>query len=782
VSRLKLSTKGKTLEDLMGVIVSAKVLPVFRFTVGDFNGNDDIVSQVQASFEEDTLIVRSSAKNEDCSDVSNAGHYRTVTDVKRGDAADISAAIKSVIASYDDVNELDEVLIQPMLTEIRLSGVAFTADIDTLAPYYVINYDSSGSADSITSGSGENSRTYVHFKESPLECDDPLLARVCSACRELESIFDNPFLDIEFAFDADDELYILQCRPIAVVNKEDLSKIDLKNMLARLYGRIEKLSSSYPGLLGEKALFGVMPDWNPAEIIGFKPRQLALSLYKELVTDNVWAYQRDNYGYKNLRSHPLMVSFLGVPYIDVRVDFNSFIPKSLDKRIAKKLFRYYIEKLESTPSHHDKVEFEVIHSCYYLNLPERLKDLRAHGFNDNEIKRVEIALLDITNDVINVDRGLFRKDLDKIELLKGKYDEVVNSSLTTVEKIYWLVEDCKRYGTLPFAGIARAAFMGVQFLRSLMDEGVMSHEEYDGFMGSLSTVATKLNNSLSRLLSGQLSREEFMAEYGHLRPNTYDILSWRYDEHFEYYFSSIEREYVEPVEYEFRPDQIEKINIALIENGLRINASGLINFIKEAIEGREYAKFIFTRSLSEVLRLIGCFGENAEISRDDLSHANIRTVLNMYSSLEPDGASEILNADIRKNKLNYEYTKALRLPSFIRRPHDVYSFFLDCEEPTFVTLKRVETGLVLEDEFNDMSLQGKVVFIKSADPGYDYLFTKNISGLVTQFGGANSHMAIRCAEVGIPAVIGAGEKNFSEWSRGKIIEIDCMNKQVRVIA
>jgi len=34
-----------------------------------------------------------------------------------------------------------------------------------------------------------------------------------------------------------------------------------------------------------------MPDWNPAEIIGIKPKMLALSLYKELITDNIWAYK-----------------------------------------------------------------------------------------------------------------------------------------------------------------------------------------------------------------------------------------------------------------------------------------------------------------------------------------------------------------------------------------------------------------------------------------------------------------------------------------------------------
>ena len=41
-----------------------------------------------------------------------------------------------------------------------------------------------------------------------------------------------------------------------------------------------------------------MPDWNPAEIIGRRPTPLALSLYRELITDNIWALQRRDYGYK----------------------------------------------------------------------------------------------------------------------------------------------------------------------------------------------------------------------------------------------------------------------------------------------------------------------------------------------------------------------------------------------------------------------------------------------------------------------------------------------------
>ena len=39
-------------------------------------------------------------------------------------------------------------------------------------------------------------------------------------------------------------------------------------------------------------------------------------------------------------------------------------------------------------------------------------------------------------------------------------------------------------------------------------------------------------------------------------------------------------------------------------------------------------------------------------------------------------------------------------------------------------------------------------------------------------------MAIRCAELGIAAVIGVGEKNYTEWSRYGKMTIDCLKKQI----
>lgn len=781
--KLVFSTKGRTLEDLSLRIKSARVLPLMRFPVSLYESNaHSVISGIRKKFREDFLIIRSSAQGEDSHVSSNAGHFHSVLNVPRKSNGKIAEAINSVIDSYESGNGDNEVLVQPMLSNIKVSGVAFTADIDTLAPYYVVNYDESGLSNTVTGGASAGSKTVVHFKHSPFPCTEPLLRKLIVTCRELEKLFKNPFLDIEFAVDKDGQLYIFQCRPIVTGNKENLSDLDLTAPLAKVYEKIEKLSAAHPNLLGDRAFWGVMTDWNPAEMIGLKPKPLALSLYKELITDNVWAYQRDNYGYRNLRSHPLMISLLGVPYIDVRVDFNSFIPKNLNDGIAAKLVEFYLNELDSKPTNHDKVEFEIVHSCYYLNLPQKLNRLLDHGFNDNEIRRIEYALLEITNGIIDPDKGLYKSDLKKIEILKERFERIINSGISEIEKIYWLVEDCKRYGTLPFAGVARAAFIAVQFLKSFVELGIMNQQECDRFMNSLNTVAKRLNADLHRLSNKTISRRKFLSLYGHLRPGTYDILSPRYDESFENYFSSAPDEICTPASYCFSKKQLKKIGASLIENGIKTDPEGLLLFIREAIEGREYAKFVFTKSLSKILCLLENLGASCGISREEMAFLDIRVIQSLYAVLDHRDTGLVLRDNIRQNTESYNYTKAVKLPALIRKPGDVYSFIISSDEPNFITLLKTEAPVITEDQFRNGNIENKIAFIKSADPGYDFLFTKKISGLVTQFGGSNSHMTIRCAELGIPAVIGAGEKNFAEWSRAKVLEIDCANRQVRVIS
>lgn len=760
------------------------VMPIYIVSFEDYSKKKfQELCRLRSAFEGITsVIVRSSSIQEDTRTQSNAGKYVSVLDVSLNSDCDIMRAIEEVYASYDTDKLSEEILIQPMLKEVICSGVVFTEDMETFSDYYIINFHEGDDTKAVTSGSTNDTKTYVHYKYAQQNPADQDLADLLEQCREIERFLENAALDIEFAITQEHKVYILQVRPIAKGNKEIYQKLCLDDALYRIYKKAMKLNHPHPFLLGDSTCFGVMPDWNPAEILGMRPKKLAISLYKELITDQVWARQRKNYGYRNLTRHPLMVLFCGIPYIDTRITFNSFIPSNLNDKISEKLVNYYLNRLAEYPVYHDKIEFKIVFSCYYLGLSDKLKPLLGYGFNVNELKRIEFSLLELTNQIIHPSRGLYKKDIIKAEILEEKYDQIIKSGISLIDKIYWLIEICKEYGTLPFAGVARAGFIGIQFLDSFVEQGIITIHQKDLFMNSLSTITHNMNDDLGALCSGEQGQEQFLEKYGHIRPGTYDILSPRYDEAFLFYFGNRENKVPvgpEPqLELFYTQESVMmKINEELQENGLEITAQELITFIKEAIEGREYVKFIFTKLVSEILRLIGQLGQRFQISIDDLAYVDISLIRQLYTDLYVGNIRDIFLENIESNKQQYQYARQIKLPSIIVSPADVYGFYLLQEEPNYITQKRA-VGQPLREPFGQTELAERIIFIRSADPGYDYLFSKNIGGLVTQFGGANSHMAIRCAELGIPAVIGCGEQNFEKWANARKIELDCQKKKV----
>lgn len=768
-------TKAKMIQKLNAECKGIKTLPYYIVESEDFfKDKESCAEQVLKALGKVKLIVRSSCSNEDTQTESNAGKYVSVLNVNPA-VSEIIEAISKVYLSYHSTGN-EQILIQPMLYDIKKTGVAFTKDIYSLAPYYVINYVEGQDSTAITSGTSHHAKTFVVYRNEQ-NIKDLDMDNVVKNLKILENFLGNDALDVEFAITEHEDVYIFQVRPIA--QKRITQGYYFDGTLSRLKKKIEKLMRHHPFLVGDTTSFGVMPDWNPAEILGVRPQKLAISLYKELITDNIWAHQRADYGYRDLTLHPLMVSFCGIPYIDTRITFNSFVPKVLSEDIAKKLVNYYLKRLKEYPAYHDKIEFEIVFSCYYLGLPEDLHKLIGFGFDENEIKAIELSLLELTNTIIHPELGLYKKDINKINILIENHKRIVESNISLVDKIYWLIEECKEYGTLPFAGVARAAFIAVQFLKSFVKIGIITEEEYNQYMCSMNTVSKQLKQDKDRYFAKEIDKEQLMEKYGHIRPGTYDILSSRYDEAFDYYFSgdsSLASK--EARGFQFTKEQMEKIDLELKRNGIQINSEQLFLFMKEAIEGREYLKFVFTKSISEILRLIEELGERTSISKEDMAHLDISVIKQLYVDLYCGDVADILKNNIEVNKKQYQTAKVLKLPSLIVAPEDVYQFYLLDEEPNYITLNSVTGEVVSEEAINHTNMEGKIVFIKSADPGYDYIFSKNIGGLVTQFGGANSHMAIRCAELGIPAIIGCGEKNYLEWSREKKLSIDCMKKKV----
>ena len=170
------------------------------------------------------------------------------------------------------------------------------------------------------------------------------------------------------------------------------------------------------------------------------------------------------------------------------------------------------------------------------------------------------------------------------------------------------------------------------------------------------------------------------------------------------------------------------------------------------------------------------------MNKKDIKFLSIQTIKDLYYNLNHNDLNYIISKEIKNSKIQYTKNKFIKLPSNIFHQNDVYFFKLEKDEPNFITSENI-TGeiLIIENLINSKKYTNKIVCIVNADPGYDFLFSYKIKGLITKYGGVNSHMAIRCNELNIPAAIGVGDKIFSELKKSSKVQLNSMNKTIKII-
>ncbi|MGA4837586.1 PEP-utilizing enzyme [Streptomyces sp. G45] len=192
------------------------------------------------------------------------------------------------------------------------------------------------------------------------------------------------------------------------------------------------------------------------------------------------------------------------------------------------------------------------------------------------------------------------------------------------------------------------------------------------------------------------------------------------------------------------------------------------------IRGREAAKFVFTRVLSDLLADLSLHGERLGLTAETLSFTTVDDLTGPDGTATRDAGT--LSRAAERGRAEWEASRAVCLPPLVSGPGDVWSFATGAAQPNYVTDGRVVGPVALIDDGDPPD--GAIAFVASADPGYDWMFARGVAGLVTAFGGVNSHMAIRAQELGLPAVIGVGEEVFRLWSRARMVEIDAMSGMV----
>ena len=723
-----ISTKAQTLKNLKRKLKKSYIEDFVIFITKDWKTNIIwILDNINRYLGFEKIVVRSSALNEDAYDESKAGHYKSILNVSANNSKEMTDAINKVIKSYDS-NPKNEILVQKQTKDIIMSGVVFTRKLENNAPYYVINYDKTGSIDSVTSGK-ENTKIEIIRNIRKKECPKQWW-KLIEAIREIESLIPSIPLDIEFAI-TKKKIVIFQVRPLAA-NKVLSNETDIDVFLL-----INKLGESFE----EGNAYSDMAFWNPAEMIGTLPNRLDYSLYKYIITDGHWNYALSTMGYYDNEQDNLMVEFGGKPYIDLKQTFNGLLPLKMPTEIREKLVEYYFNKLFKHPELHDKVEFEIIHNCYHPCFDDDIKELYKVGFNENEVDVITSAVKIHTNRIFRESTRWFNEaQLGMIDLRKSRRNilkQIDHKSIDSIiDGIYNLLTYCIQLGTVDFSRMARMAFIGNIWLKSMVRKDMISKDFYDSYLKSISVVKVG----------------------GHLRPGTYDITSQRYDKNPNIKLTKISK-------------KKERIEIPKVLKDKEY-------FIRKSIEMREKVKFEFTKNLSDALELIAELGKKLGFTREEMAQLDIKTIL-LSRRRDKKDIIEMYSAIIDKRKKQKTIYEKLSLPPILFSKVDFQIVPTYVSKPNFITQKSVEAEITHINYFSSSPTRN-IVALRNADPGYDWIFGKDIKGLVTCYGGVASHMAIRCAEFGIPAAIGCGPEIFKKIIKGKVTKLDCKKQKIFV--
>ncbi len=781
---MKLSTKAQNLDILKKLRLKKSKIPKFlKCTVEEWISNKNEIAKNLREKLNKKIIIRSSYILEDSEKYSMAGEFEGFPKVKNI-KKDIFASVASLIRQYKKKSNIrhhflkSEIIFQNMILNTQLSGVLTNFCIKDGSFYYVINYDDiSGSTDSVTSGSKTGGRVINIFKDDVSGVRSKKLKKVIESTQEIERRIGIRPIDLEFAIDKNGILNIFQIRPLTTSkNWKKISSAELKKNLKinqKLFFKVNRANNRY----GNLPVFGLMPDWNPAEMIGYQPNNLSYSIYKEIITDNAWSFARQEMGYKKVLK-PLMYKFTGKPYIDTRLSFYSLIPRDIPNKVSKKIVNYWSKILISKPYLHDKIEFEIADGSYDAFSKNKIKN-NYKFLNKFEREKYYQSLKKLTEFQIKNFELEFKKNNEKLIELEKSRIILVDSFLNKKENFKYLMNSfltkIKTNGIIPFAKYARNAFIAKKILNSLKNKNYINLSKMSRILNSLNTITSQYLSLSKTKNENRESKLIFENLFYHLRPGTYDITVKRA-------ISDIKVRKINNLEFILSyknfsktllsTKEIETIDNFLKKDNFKINALKLYNYIVLSLKLRENSKFIFTRALSDYLQIIEEEARKRDISLEKISNLDVKDVLkNFYDS------NKKINYNMFKNK---RYLNSIcKLPYLITNKSDFFVASILISKPNFITDNKVVSKIFhLKKGQNTNQIKDKIVLIENADPGFDWIFNFKIKGLITKYGGVNSHMSIRCHELNIPAAIGVGEESFDKLISGDKMILNCKEKKI----
>ncbi len=317
--------------------------------------------------------------------------------------------------------------------------------------------------------------------------------------------------------------------------------------------------------------------------------------------------------------------------------------------------------------------------------------LVEHGFSPADLAELSSALRRLTNRIMHGETALWRRDRAKIDVLAKRFPIICDAKIDKISRIYWLLEDCKRHGGRCHSPAPRGrGFTAVQMCSSPSSRRAFLNagEWREAFMASVDTVGSAKSGEISRNFQRQTSRRA--AATSVRGPLRYPVAAIRRGPR-----SSISTWPECPAgraraaaAFAPRSAQLRRIEHPLKEQELDIYRPwSLTEFIKAGIEGREYAKFVFTQSLSLALLLIRQLSQDSAVSPGGgLCISNHDVVRTLYSESGP--VREAFAAKCRAGQERSRAHAQSRIRPIIASPDEVLRIFTS-PEPTGITRRQV---------------------------------------------------------------------------------------------
>lgn len=702
------------------------------------------------------LAVRSSAKDEDSSDLSFAGQQTTFLNVSTKES--LRNAIENCFASihreasraYRDFFKTKSpsfemnVVLQVMINA-KFAGVYFSKDPRGKAPSWIVE-SIEGLGEDLVSGRKNPARfneTTIVDKQLP-GFNNEHLKKVVEMGSRIRDVLEFE-VDTEWAFDQSDRFWLLQARPVTALHSHSNQQKEIAKELSRL-------RKKHPhNVIWDGQTFS---EWT-----GF-PSYLTFSIWKDaFAPEGAFSKALKRIGYLGFTKH----SFSPKDTLLERVFGRAYVNLSLLEPLFFGPTPYTIAPM---PRPHLVFNWRKINLTSILRTPQAMYRMalvawRLQSERRGYLNRCSSELAQFRNDFARPVDPDFFKNWDSERLVKHFKEEAHKFSTQHLEWPFVLII------------LAEATLQTLQALLKRIYGAKGAEQTLQKWLGmGLQTLTVKMNSEYRESSAHPEQRSFFMNRYGHRGPGELDLSNPRWVELGDRAFGKTAANF--HVKYEDVEVEINKLG--------RFQKPVILQewrFLKKMLELREQWKMEIMRPYAHMRWMALEIGNRLGIG-EDVFWLRLSEVLKCK-----DFATYQNKVNDRKQRFN-----SFRKISF----------------PVVVGLDELEEILSGKDTTNRGALEGEglspgmafgevrvvvdpekervsdwpenvVLVAEATDPGWTPLF-QHAKAVVVEKGGVLSHCAIVAREMGIPAVsqiqkchlrLKNGDHVWVDGSNGRIV-------------